>query len=1157
MAELRLNENQLAAVTKRGTNILVSAAAGSGKTTVLVERVIRKIIDEGVDIDSLIIMTFTKAAAANMRAKIYKSLRQALDREDLGEEAKNKLKIQMMKIYGANICTIDSLCMNIVKENFQEIDIDPSFRIADDAEMSMIKKDVLAKVIERNYQNPTEEFMEFVNYYIDKNDSKIDEIVLTLYNFAQSHPEPIRWLNSCAATYMDAGNISDGKDEIEYLWHAKLKEIVMSKIYNLMLMCEKGIEICDANYGPYLFRDNFLNLQGKLLDLKEGSYDQIGMGLLEIVSQWEELSRKKDANIDAELRSGARNLYSDIKKEIAKLKERFFEKDLLSMYEDIAKCANVAKAVVDLTKEFYYEFSNEKKDRLVADFGDISHYALKVLISHNTNEDGEEEILRDEKKEMVFSKIADKIALATDEIIVDEYQDTNHMQDTLIDALSAKRFGRPNVFMVGDVKQSIYGFRMACPELFNQKRDLYEKGIGGELIILDENHRSRKEVLDLTNFVFEQAMISEIGGIDYTNNNELKLGGEFEKADDLHVLPEIIMINDSGNEAKLASSYEVATRIEQLVDSGFNYSDITILTRTSNNPGLERILSDRKIPAIKASNKGFFDTFEVRLAIDLFRIIDNPYQDIPMCAVLLSPIAGANSNELARIKNNFEGRDFSVYEAIKVDEKYNWFINKLNEYHEKSLWMDIEEFVEFIFNDSGLYNIVSAMPKGDSRKANLDFVKSLCTSYSKGSYAGLFNFIRYIDEIQKADIDFGSAQVEGTLDAVQMMTIHKSKGLEFKVCIIMNSGQQYNKKDLEKPILLDKELGMGIELRDVNSRIKTRTLLMETIATKKEVDIYAEELRLLYVAMTRAIDKLIIVGNDGRMKTRMALWESEKGKRAKKLTPAEVLSCNSYLSLLGQTLCHDGKRADKELPRFSWEIKLSEDVELSRAREVFEDEIKKKDIEERINKDLEPATLTFDYEFEEATKTQVKISASALENKQTDRDFDLESKYVKSNKGLVGTERGNAYHKLFEKYDFEKSAKDNVKLLFEDGFLTKEQVECINIEDIEKFASSNLGQRMKKAAKENTLRREQQFVAKYIDSGENRLIQGIIDAFFEEDNEIVLVDYKTDKNKDENYFVQTYKPQQDAYSDAIEKATNKKVKEKILYITEIGKELQL
>lgn len=1157
MAEIKLSERQLAAVEKRGTNILVSAAAGSGKTTVLVERVIRKIINEGVDVDSLIIMTFTKAAAANMRNKIYKSIRAALQRDDLDEEKKNNLKVQMMKIYSANICTIDSLCMNIVKENFQEIDIDPAFRIADDAEMNMIKKDVLAKVIENNYQNPTEEFIEFVNYYIDKNDSKIDEIVLTLYNFAQSHPEPLRWLNNCVGTYENAGNFSQGQDADQNLWHAELKKIVFDKIYNLMQMCEKGIEICDKNYGPYIFRDNFVNLQGKLLDLKNCAYDEVGAGLADILGNWETLSRAKDSEIDTELRTQARNMYGDIKKEIAKLKDKFFAKCLLDMYSDIGKCASVARAVVNLTKEFYFAFAKEKQDKLVADFGDISHYALKVLIQHTTNENGEEYILRDENGNMLFSQIADRIAKNTNEIIVDEYQDTNHLQDTLIEALSAKRFGRPNVFMVGDVKQSIYGFRMACPELFNQKRDTYEKGIGGELIILDENHRSRKEVLDLTNFVFEQAMISEIGGIDYTNNNELKLGGTFEEANELLTMPEIVMINDSGEEAKLASAYEVATKIEELVNAGLNYSDITILTRSSNNPVLERILSDRKIPAIKASNKGFFETFEVKLAINLLKIIDNPYQDIPMCAVLLSPIVSIDANELAIVKNNFEGKNFSVYEALKEDEKYSWFLDKLYEYHEKSLWMDIEEFLEFVLNDSGLYNIVSAMPKGNSRKANLDFVKNLCTSYSKGSYVGLFNFVRYIEEIQKADIDFGQAQVEDSLDAVSMMTIHKSKGLEFKVCIIMNSGHYYNKQDLYKPILLDKELGMGIELRDVKTRIRTNTLLMETIAYKKEIEIYAEELRLLYVAMTRAIDKLIIVGNDGKMTSKISLWESEKGTRAKKLSPAQILSCNSYLYLLGLTLCHDGKRADKDLAKFKWDIKAGEEVELERVDELFDGAIKKKEIEEKIDSDIEPAILSFEYAYDQATKTQVKLTASQLENNETDREFNIENQYVKAAKGLTGAQRGNAYHKLFEKYDFEKSAKDNIKVLFEDRFLTAEQVECINIEDIEKFASSDLGQRMKKAAQEKMLKREQQFVAKYVDGSDNRLIQGIIDAFFEEDGQIVLVDYKTDKNKDLNYFIETYKPQQNAYADAIEKATNKKVKEKILYLTELGKELEL
>ncbi len=1157
MAEIKFNAGQLDAIQARGTNILVSAAAGSGKTTVLVERVIRKIINDGVDIDSLVIMTFTKAAAANMKAKIYKSIKDALERDDLGEDKKNNLRIQMMKIYNANISTIDSLCMRIVKENFQEIDIDPAFRIADEAEMNLIKKDVLARVIERNYQNPTQGFMDFVNYYIDKNDSKIEDIIRNLYTYSQSHQEPLRWLNTCAGTYVHAGNYTPDQDENENLWHGELKKIFTEKIENLNQICEKAIEICDKNDGPYFYKDKIVDVKDKLSKL-EGAYDEIGDGLEDIIDGWESLSSPRNADVDSDLRTQAKDMYGDIKKKATKLKNDFFAKSFLGMYEDIGKCASVATAIVDLTKEFYFEFLKEKKDRLIADFNDVAHYALKVLIKHTTLENGDEYILRDENGNVCFSLIADKMSQSIDEIIVDEYQDTNHLQDALIEALSANRFGRPNVFMVGDVKQSIYGFRMACPELFNQKRDAYENGNGGKLIFLDENHRSRKEVLDLTNFVFEQAMIREIGGIDYTKNNELKLGGSFEDKDDLHILPEIIMVNGSGKDAKLASAYIVAKKIEELVLSGLNYSDIAILSRTTNQPLLEQVLGDRKIPTISSSNKGFFETFEVKLAINLFRIIDNPYQDIPMCAVLMSPIVGVDANELAKIKNNFDGKNFSVYEALKAADKYSWFINKLNEYHEKSLWMDIEELIEDILEGSGLYNIVSAMPKGNSRKANLDYIKNICATYAKGSYVGLYNFVRYFDELIKAEYDFGLAQSDSAFDAVQIMTIHKSKGLEFKVCIVFDAGYSSSGGDPRKkpPISLDRELGMGIEVRDVDEKNKCKTLLMNVIDQKKKTDERAEELRLLYVAMTRAIDKLIIVGDDKTINSKSVIWNNEKGTRAKPLSPAEILDCNSYIDVLGRTLSHDGKRANKEVPRFNWEIRSCEDIEIERVDELLEDAEKRNEIEEKIRADIEPAKILVEYAFEDATKTQIKVTASQLEEK-TNREFDLDSKNFKPKKGLGGAQRGNAYHKLFEKFDFEKSVQDNIKLLLEDRFLTEEQVQSINIDDIEKFANSSLGQRMKKADSEGNLRREQQFVARYIDGSENRLIQGIIDAFFEENGEIVLVDYKTDKNKDENYFIETYKPQQDAYAMTIEKATNKKVKEKILYSTELGKEIVL
>ncbi len=1144
MAEVKFNEKQLEAIEKRDTNILVSAAAGSGKTAVLVERVIRKVIDENVDIDSLIIMTFTKAAAASMRAKIYKRIREALDKDCLSAEQKDNLKVQMMKIYNANICTIDSLCMNIVKENFQEIDIDPSFRIADDAEINMIKKDILAKILEDNYQNPTQEFLEFVDSYTEKNDSKIEDIILKLYDYSQSHPEPIRWLDTCAGSYINAKNFGETENDDENLWQKKLKSIVFDKIYSLLVMCEKGIELCGENYGPYLFEENFLGVQRSLYDLKDLNFDAIGDELNKIIDSWVSLSAKRDEEIDKNKRKKAGTLYGNIKKEIISLRDCFFDKSLEDKYLDMSSCANIAKMLVDITKQFHKEFLAEKQNRFIADFSDVAHFALDVLINY------------DENGNRVYSKIADNIAKNTNEIIVDEYQDTNHMQEALIEALSAERFGRPNVFMVGDVKQSIYGFRMACPELFNEKRELYEKGNGGELIILDKNYRSRKEVLNITNFIFEQTMIKDIGGIDYLNNNQLVLGAEFDDCDDLKRIPEVIMVNEPKKTGLISCAYIAAKKIEELVLAGFNYSDIAIISRGSNNPELERILEDRNIPVIKSSNKGFFETFEVRLAVNLLQVIDNPYQDIPMCAVLLSPLVGMCANDLAILKNNFKNKNFNVYDALKESNDFGWFATKINEYHEKSLWMDIQEFITYMMEDSGLYNIISAMPKGDSRKANLDFIKSLCASFSKGSFVGLFNFIRYIEEIKKSD-SFGQAQVEGSVDAVQMMTIHKSKGLEFPVCIVYDIGHIYNTRSLSDSILLDKELGMGIEKRDLSTRIKSNTLLMETIKYKLNVDIFAEEMRLLYVAMTRAKEKLILIGCQINMDNKIADWEDEKEKRASKFSSADVLSCNSYLSLIGQSLCHKASGTCAEYPLNKWNILKADEVEIERVDELLDNAIKKKEIEDALLVDAKPATLTFDYPFENATKTQVKVTASQLENKETNREFDLENKNFKPKKGLTGAQRGNAYHKAFEKFDFEKSAKDNVKLLLEDGFLNEEQVKSINIEDLEKFASSSLGRRMKKADEVGNLRREQQFVAKYIDGSENRLIQGIIDAFFEEDGEIVLVDYKTDKNTDENYFIETYKPQQDAYADAIEKATNKKVKEKILYLTEIGKELVL
>ncbi|MCQ2512798.1 MAG: PD-(D/E)XK nuclease family protein, partial [Lachnospiraceae bacterium] len=505
------------------------------------------------------------------------------------------------------------------------------------------------------------------------------------------------------------------------------------------------------------------------------------------------------------------------------------------------------------------------------------------------------------------------------------------------------------------------------------------------------------------------------------------------------------------------------------------------------------------------------------------------------------------------------------------DPAIHRFIEKLEVYRSRSDYFDIPYFMDYVLEDSGLNNIVSAMPQGESRKANLEFLKSLASNFSKGTYTGLFNFIRYIEEIQKVDMDFGQAQVvNADLDAVQLMTIHKSKGLEFPVVFLATAGKQYNDRDNSKPIVFDADLGIGVEIRDVEKKTKRRTLLMETIIEKKKRDLYAEEMRLLYVALTRAKEKLFISGTDGRMQKQIARWELEKGcdNLPAPMSEATILSDKSYMNLIGDCLT---KKTD--VP-FRWEIKSIEDIEVERVTELFHVEEKKAALKAIIDSAQEsPEDLfSYVYPFEEATKTQVKMTASQLEQKEEsgiggDLAFDSEReketeepKAFQAEKSNLSkaAERGTVYHKVFELWDYENDdVSGQLNRLAEKGLLTEGQKKLIQPEHFERFIKSDLGLRMKKAYENHSLYGEQQFVMGIEDKGELRLIQGIIDAFFEEDGNIILVDYKTDRNTEEDHYTHIYAPQQEAYAKALEAAKGKKVTEMILYSTELGKEIRL
>lgn len=1193
MAEVRWTESQKSAIEAADKNILVSAAAGSGKTAVLVERVLRRVLDpeDPVSIDSFVIITFTKAAASQMREKIRKDLSKALK----ADPENQRIKEQLLSVHAARICTIDALCLEIVKENFHGVDIDPAFRTAAKEEADIIRKNILEEVIEENYASKArdgskEAFIELVESYIGKDDRKIEELIKSIYAFAQSDAEPYAWMDRSIAVYEDAADMGASEGEVPACWDY-LKTHIREALQDVADQAQAGYTLTISSGGPAKYAEIFENYEEvctrivKELEKGEAMFSRIKEEMELLIDyrapRYTEKSMEKEG-VDPAIKDAAKEIMDSCKEIIKKdIIGKFLFQSMEEHYRDLSECCSAAETLIRITGEFARRFEEEKRRRLIAEFSDISHYALKVLIRHDENG----YMIRDEKGEPVYTETADELAGGISEIIVDEYQDTNMLQEYMINALSSRRFGRPNVFMVGDMKQSIYRFRMAVPRLFTEKYDAYAKSEGCQRIILENNFRSRPEILRFTNFIFEQIMTKASGDIDYLDGNGLRPSPAYEKEPPSDViLPEVYVIEGKSQEGRRCEARLVAKRISEMVgkeeieEEGIRrkirYSDIAILAMKNDAFEMEQELSDRKIPQIKSSNKGFFDCYEVSLLMDLLRIVDNPYQDIPFTAVLRSPIAGLNANALAGLKIGFEEQPFSMYKAALAyrnrrdcPQTFSDFMDRLETYRQESLYMGVSEFTDHVAEDCGLYDLVTAMPEGEIRRANIDLFINMTASYEKNGESGLFNLLRYFDELRKQGYERGEAQGPGNSDAVQIMTMHKSKGLEFPVVFIINTGSRYNEDDLRRNIVPDRDLGIGVELRKRDSRIRKDTIVKNLIGAKIKKESRAEEMRLLYVALTRAKTKLIVTGTVTNTE-KFSGQTYREGTAMPKNT--EVLDCSSHIGLIMLALrkIHTGICDVNVLtPKDIYEARVEEIQETSDLRKKLDAFMEAVPEENVILKN------SYEYPYKAATQMPVKITASGLEKHEKkvepSETEEKSDRYGISEEGDVtpaqragasGAVRGNAYHRFFELLDYKGLAIGIEKMIDNavvNGLLSPEEAALIEPSKIRAFLETELGRRMKAAAEAGVLKREQPYIMGIEKDGELQLVQGIIDTFFEEDGKIVLVDYKTDRKKREADFTETYKGQIEAYAAAIEKALNKPVKEKLLYSVELEKTIRI
>ena len=1170
---------QKKAIDARNSNLLVSAAAGSGKTAVLVERIINRVLDKDnpVDIDSIMVVTFTKAAAGEMKTRLLNAFEKAL--KDM--PGNRHLIKQLALVENAQISTIDSFCFDVVKNYYNTIELDPNIRIADEGELSLIMEDIFGELIEEYFQKGDKEFIDFVEAFAPgKTVSGLSELVMGLYRFAQSNPWPAEWLKDCIKQYEVTT-----KEEFENLPMVKyIAEHLRVICREYADDCRYAISCCSETDGP----SEYIPVIEADIALWENAskgknYFDI---LLALENDFGRLPNAKncDGDIKKEVQD-IRNKYKDNKKKLLK----DFSSDVNEQLEEMKLLEPFVKVLVELTMEFSDRYLAYKQGKNIADFSDVEHYALDIL-------------LKKEDNKIIFTEVADELAMGYTELYIDEYQDSNLVQEYLLNAVSKERFGEPNIFMVGDVKQSIYKFRMARPELFMEKYNSYTNYSEDSVekyhkIQLQKNFRSRENVLESINDVFKKAMHESLGGIEYTDEVRLNYGGN--ATDEIDDVTELILIE--GSELKdididktTAAAHVAAKRIKEMMSENVNleYKDFAILLRSDKTAGpvYSSVLSEHGIPCVYNSATGYFSSYEVVNVMDLLNVIDNPRQEISLAGVMRSYFAYFTVEEMAQIKGrkrNTELYDCVVQYAVKDNElgqKCQDLLDFIAKYKAKVGIYSIRDILSDIIYNTGYYDYISAIPGGELKKVNLDMLVHKASQYEKTSYLGLFNFLRYIEKLQKYDVDYGEGGVnESEANQVRIMSIHKSKGLEFPIVIVGEFGKKYNLRDTSSEIIYDNIFGIGMDYVDLQHRTKVKTGYKGMVGKKLSIDSIGEELRILYVAMTRAVNKLIMIGKE-KVADSIPKWE--RISHEERLDVNYLMDNTRYSAVVAPCAINNGRFKCKFMSGGDIENIMSE-VFVDNSTEISDKimEISDVDIDEKELLDIKDI-LEYEYPHKNILNLKSKYSVSDLKHQAMEDSELLEEqfKFSKPRKTVPafleeeeteagGILRGNAYHKVFEILDYcIKATVEDVKNFLncsvEAGRLTEEYKELVMPYKIVGFLNSAIGREMQEAYYSGDLYREQPFImevgANEVDDdypeNERVLIQGIVDAFYIKDDKVYIVDYKTDTvplDNGETILIERYKRQLKLYAYALEKILDKKIGKTSLYSVALGKEIEI
>lgn len=1265
---MKFTPEQQRVIELHNSNILVSAAAGSGKTAVLVERIIRMICDgeHPADIDRLLIVTFTNAAAAEMRERIAAGITARLE-TDPGNEHIQK---QSALLHNAQITTIDSFSLFLIRNHFNEIGLDPDFRVADEGEIKLLQQEVLAQLLEDAYAGQfvpeaPEQFHVCVEYFCPGGrESVLEQHILNLSRYAGSFPWPEEWLEERKNDYA-AG-------DMEALVHSDYGQYLTERVNRTVEGClEKLREVkrlCELPDGPYMYGE-LTEAEIEQLERLTSCKDLEEQAAKIPAVIFARLPSKKDDSVDPAKRELAKAIRNSVKDTLSDLSESYFKTPLELAVEQGKACREPLRMLLDLVLEFDRRLLAAKQERHLIDFSDMEHYALQILLKREKVEesDGTGTDRTETKYRIVPSDVAMEYRQYFQEILIDEYQDSNLVQEYLLSAISGEEEGRYNRFMVGDVKQSIYKFRLARPELFLEKYDTYQET--GDLCRIDlaKNFRSRIQVVDAVNGVFSRIMSREIGGIAYDDKAALYPGAVYPAQEDPAYGSELLLIRkpekgereESGigeqhaegagvlvdyDNVRQLEALAIAARIKQLKGSlqvmekstgelrPVRYSDMVILLRTTSgwDEEFKKILEQQGIPVYITSKTGYFGALEVQELLQFLRVLDNPRQDIPLFGVMQSVFGGFTQEEIAQIRSGGEGHSrkrMTLYEALKevaqsgrtveegeeisagesageeaeLSQKADTFLQRIGHYRDLTPFTSIRDLLQRILDDYDYLNYVTALPAGSKRRANVEMLLTKASAFEKTSYFGLFHFIRYMEQLEKYDVDYGEADtLDENADVVRIMSIHKSKGLEFPVVFVSGLSKRFNMQDANQSLIVDMDLGVAVDYVDSVRRIKNKTLRRTVLSAKMKEDNLAEELRVLYVALTRAREKLILTAVLDKADEK---WELAQMTGQERLTYLDFCEAGSYMDFLLPILPQTGiavktlRTEDLAVEELREQLRMGDRREQLRLIACGETTLTG-DPEENERK-LMYLRERFAYQYPhpglqklytKTTVSELKIAAMAEKDEAAFHTFEEKEvvPYIpgfrREQEKVSGAVRGNAFHRTMELLDFtylftesglftgcpnnyeeyrRGLDKNRLQNRLEEFLqretislrLTEEYAKAVSLPKILNFLEQELAYRMWRAQEQGLLYREQPFVlgidAKRLDpdlpEGEKVLIQGIIDVFFIEDGEIVLLDYKTDVIDSLEALWNRYNVQIQYYEEALTKLMQMPVKERILY----------